>query len=86
MYIEEWKSIGQVSNSMFNLQYKEFLEEANIKKGLSSFTINKAVEDYCVNQKEKFKLDAVWREHGKLVRGRLFGEGVKEEKEVDLPF
>ena len=86
MYIEEWKSIGKVSNSMFNLQYKEFLEEANIKKGLSSFTINKAVEDYCVNQKEKFKLDAVWREHGKLVRGRLFGEGVKEEKEVDLPF
>jgi len=85
--IDEFSEVGKVSNQFFMMRYDEFLRENNIKKGLSAFTINKALEDYCSNYGRNIKLDSVWRDaSSKLIRGRVFGIEVKELVKADLPF
>lgn len=82
--INDWISIGKVSNAAFNKSYLEFRVESNIHKAITSFTINKALVDYC----EHFKIPFVctyrkkngelsdgmtWTENSVSIRGRLFG-------------
>ncbi len=82
--IESWVKVGKVSNKMFNASYLEFRDENNIKNKVSTFTINKALVEYCdhfkicyvltYQQKNGEMSDGVtWTDNGISVRGRLFG-------------
>jgi len=87
--IDNWVSLGKVSNKLLNDNYTAFRIESNISKALSSFSINKALEDYC----EHFDIPFVhtykkpngemsdgvaWKENNCTIKGRLFGEEAKK--------
>ena len=88
--INSWIKLGRVSNEVFNSDYSTFIFENNLGKKMSSHTINKALEDYCHHYKIQIQIrkkgkngedeGIVWKNEGKTIRGRLFGDEV-----VDAP-
>lgn len=87
--IDDWVLLGRVKNVDFNDSYRIFRMDSNINKPLTSFTINKALTDYCENfgialvvnyrKKNGEMSDGVtWTENSTTIRGRYFG--VEAEK------
>ena len=87
--IEYWVSVGKVSNTVFNENYRKFREDGNIFKPMTSFKINKALTDYCEHfgipfvctyRKKNGELSdgVTWTENSCTIRGRFFGEEAKK--------
>lgn len=71
--IEDWVRIGRVNNEYMKKIYRTYCED-NTVRGLSAYTQNKAIEDYCLHFGIPFVHHGiVWRENGIVVRGREFG-------------
>ena len=81
--IEDWVRLGRVKTGEFNRQYTEFRTENNINRGLSAYSINRALVEYCKHYRIDFAASEKiqWKENGVKFSGRYFGNEAKKFNE-----